>query len=107
MLKKKHINNGNTSKLQYINLDVRWVMESARVNPKNPQGDYLLRPTYCLAEDKIVRRFQMFYVKQGKGYTCQFPYSARDKGPVQDGQQKEASGESCNNVNIGYLDNVF
>ena len=23
-------------------------MESARMNPKNPQGDYLLRPTYDL-----------------------------------------------------------
>ena len=25
-------------------------MESARINPKNPQGDYLLRPTYDLLD---------------------------------------------------------
>ena len=25
-------------------------MESARINPKNPQGDYLLRPTWSVAQ---------------------------------------------------------
>ena len=31
-------------------------MESARINPKNHQGDYLLRPTYALT-DKAVQNF--------------------------------------------------
>ena len=42
-------------------------MESARVNPKNPQGDYLLRPTYCLTEsDKIVKMNWNILCKNGE-----------------------------------------
>ena len=39
-------------------------MESARIYPKNPQGDYLLRPTYDLM-DKI--RLLLYFVKAGEG----------------------------------------
>ena len=36
-------------------------MDSARVNPKNPQGDYLLRPTYDLTgSNKIVHLLEAF-----------------------------------------------
>ena len=36
-------------------------MESARVNPKNPLGDYLLRPTYDLTgSNKIVHLLGTF-----------------------------------------------
>ena len=36
-------------------------MESARINPKNSQGDYLLRPTYDLTgSNKIVHLLEAF-----------------------------------------------
>ena len=40
-------------------------MESARINPKNPQEDYLLRPTYDLLGQ--IRRSLLTCVKMGKG----------------------------------------
>ena len=44
-------------------------MESARINPKNPQGDYLLRPTYDLTgSNKIVHLLEAFCkISGGKG----------------------------------------
>ena len=42
-------------------------MESARINPKNPQGDYLLRPTYDLLNQIRLLLFMKFFVKNGGG----------------------------------------
>ena len=54
-------------------------MESARINPKNPQGDYLLRPTYDLTgSNKIVHLLEAFSKTLGGkggggGGVCQLP----------------------------------
>ena len=44
-------------------------MESARINPKNPQGDYLLRPTYDLLD-----QIRYFYSHPRSLYTCTVGY---------------------------------
>ena len=38
-------------------------MESARINPKNPQGDYLPRPTYDLLNQIRL----LLSMKEGRG----------------------------------------
>ena len=43
-------------------------MESARINPKNPQGDYLLRPSYdVLNQIRLHASFHEIFVKNGVG----------------------------------------
>ena len=41
-------------------------MESARINPKNPQGDYLLRPTYDLLDQIRLLLSMKFCKKRGR-----------------------------------------
>ena len=42
-------------------------MESARINPKNPQGDYLLRPTYDFTGSNKIASFHETFLKTGEG----------------------------------------
>ena len=69
-------------------------MESARINPKNPQGDFLLRPTFDLLDQirlvyEILTSFQSFDVFELYSYTI-----------TTSGVRKHSNSVKCVVINI-------